>query len=211
MDKVDFLPDRIKCQRSRRSRLLRQGYLLGACLAALGVLAYVRDGRISQTKAELALLDERVSEMRNQLVLRTSLEQQMADLMVKRRIVEHLGSRTGPLDVMAGLDQLLPESVVLTGLNMETMDVRVPVRRPGDVNAGLRATAAGAAASSESAVKRVRLTITGLAPTDADLGNFILQLSACPLFEDVNMGYTKNVDFRGRPARQFLVSCYVVR
>jgi Tfp pilus assembly protein PilN len=210
MDKLDFLPERIKTQRSRRKRLLRQAYLLVACLAAMGALAYVREGRASYARGELALLTERVSDARNQLALRTSLEQQMADLMVKKRIVEHLGTRTGPMDIMGALDQVVPESVALTSLNVETVDVRISVRRAAELSMGGRATPAGAA-PAERTVKRVRMVITGLAPNDVDLANFIGQLSACPLFEDVNMGYAKNVEFRGRAARQFQVSCYVVR
>jgi Tfp pilus assembly protein PilN len=211
MDKTDFLPERIRVQRARRRRLMRQGCLLGVCAIALATLTYLRHERITVARGELALLDDRVASVKNRLVLRSSLEQQMADLMVKKRIVDHLGSRAGARDVMAGLDQLVPESVALTSLDIETMEIRVPTRRPDEPGAGARATPAGAPGANEKVEKRVRMVLTGLAPTDVDLANFIGQLSACPLFEDVNMGYAKNVEFRGRAARQFLVSCYVVR
>jgi hypothetical protein len=58
-------------------------------------------------------------------------------------------------------------------------------------------------------VKRVRLMLTGIAPGDVDVANFIGQLSASPLVEDVNMGYAKTVEFRGRLAREFQASCYI--
>ncbi len=58
-------------------------------------------------------------------------------------------------------------------------------------------------------LKRVRLLITGVAPGDVDVANFIGQLSASPLLEDVNMGYTKTVEYRGHLAREFEASCYI--
>jgi len=79
-------------------------------------------------------------------------------------------------------------------------------------NASLRVSPAGAQPRKEDkAVHRVRLVLTGLAPTDVDVANFIGQLSASRLFEDVTMGYAKNVSFRGRSAREFRASCYVAR
>ena len=59
--------------------------------------------------------------------------------------------------------------------------------------------------------KRLRLVLTGLAPGDVDVANFIGQLSGSPVFEDVNMGYARNVEFNGRLAREFQASCYVIR
>jgi len=50
-----------------------------------------------------------------------------------------------------------------------------------------------------------------MAPTDVDVANFIGQLAGSRLFEGVNMGYARNVTFRSRSARQFQVSCYVIR
>jgi Tfp pilus assembly protein PilN len=76
--------------------------------------------------------------------------------------------------------------------------------------AGSRVTDASGAVK-EVTVKRVQLLVTGLAPSDVDVANFIGHLSASPLFEDVNMGYAKNVVVRGRTAREFQATCFVAR
>ncbi len=65
--------------------------------------------------------------------------------------------------------------------------------------------------SGAKLVRRVRVVLAGLAPTDVDVANFIGQLSASPLFENVNMGYAKTVRFRGRSAREFQASCYLAK
>ena len=87
---------------------------------------------------------------------------------------------------------------------METMDVRVPkqqsLRRRRELENG-----------RDASVRRIRLTVTGLSPTDVDVANFIGQLSASPLFEDVNIGYTKTINHQDRSARQFQASCYLIR
>ena len=53
--------------------------------------------------------------------------------------------------------------------------------------------------------------LTGLSPTDIEIANFIGQLSASPLFEDVNMGYARTEEFDGRVGRKFQASCLVAR
>jgi len=209
MEEIDFLPDRIKAQRSRRHRLAVQGYLMAICLAGLVALAYVFHVRVETARGELSMLEGREAAMKQQLAIKESLERELADLMIKRRIEERLGRRVGTLDVLVELQRVMPKSMALTRLNMETVEVAVPVRAVGE-NRSNRPVADGAA-TKQQVVKRVRLTLTGMAPTDVDVANFIGQLAGSRLFEDVNMGYARNVTFRSRGARQFQVSCHVIR
>ena len=98
--------------------------------------------------------------------------------------------------------------MTLTSLNIQAVEVRVPVK---PVKADVAQAATGVHRQKEKTVKRVRVSLTGLAPTDVAVANFIGQLSASPVFEDVNMDYTKNVIFRKHLAREFQTICYVVR
>jgi len=210
MEYMDFLPERIRIQRARRRSLVRQAYLLGACLLALGILAYVRQGMISSAKGELARTSDRVANVNRQLVMRGELERQQADLMIKKRIDDHLGSRVYALDVLAELERTLPQSIFLTNLAMEAVEIRIPIK-PAEQDSNQAVAAGNQPQDKEKVVKRIRLSVTGLAPTDVDLADFIAQMSAARLFEDVSMGYAKNVEFRGRTVREFQASCYVVR
>jgi len=212
MESIDFLPERIKLQRVRRKHLIRQGYLLAICVATLAVLAYTRHARIAKTQAQVGLLQERSKNVHRQLEMLDSLQRQQADLMIKKRIDDQLGSRANALDVLSELGRLLPRSIAVKALDLAAVDVPVPVRSAARTADSTRTTAfPRGPLQKEQIVKRVRLELTGLAPTDVDVANFIGQLSASPLFEDVNMGYTKDTDFEGRSARQFNVSCYIVR
>jgi Tfp pilus assembly protein PilN len=205
MQKVDFLPERIREQRARRGRLIRQGHLVLLVLAGLAVLGWLRHSRVERAEAQLTMLEERVGGVRRQLEVRTQLEDEQADLLIKKRIDDQLGSRVTTLDVLAELGRMMPSSINLLDLNIETMEIRTPIRS----TAG-RSASAGRG-PREKVDKRVRLVITGVAPAAVDVANFIGQLSACPIFEDVNMGYAKTVEFRGREAQEFQASCYVVK
>jgi Tfp pilus assembly protein PilN len=209
MEKIDFLPERVRTQRARNASLIRQGCLLAVCVLALTVLAYARQQRISAAKAELVSLKDQGANVQRQLAFRSDLERQQADLMIKKRIDEQLGSRVNTLEVLAEMERLLPESIVLTSMNLEAVELRIPMKPAEEKSASSARSSDNR--PKEKVVKRVRLIFTGLAPSDVDLANFIAQLSAGRLFEDINMGYAKNVDFRGRSAREFQASCYVVR
>lgn len=205
MESIDFLPDRIRQQRSRRRRIIRQGFLVGVCALGLVLLGYVRQNTIRHAQAELTALKEHGQDLQRQLAMRENLEKQQAELQIAKRVDEQLGSRVNALDALAELSKLMPPNMTLTSLNFETIEERVPV----DMSAGKAARAT--AAKREKTVKRVRLMITGVALSDVDIANFIAQLSTSPLLEDVNMGYSKTVDFRGHSAREFQADCYVAK
>ena len=207
MSEIDFLPERIHAQRQRRRRLVRQGYLLVLCVMGLVLLGYLREGAVSEARAELGLLESRSSNLQRQLALRAELESQQADLMIMQRIEGQLGSRVNALDILAELERLMPETMTLRSLDLDTMEVR-PAAGAGGRVSGSKPMEASAPAR---ATKRVRLVLTGVAPGDVDVANFIAQLSASALFEDVNMGYSRGLVYREHLAREFQASCDVRR
>jgi Tfp pilus assembly protein PilN len=212
MREVEFLPEQIRQQRARHRRLLRQGYLLAACVAGMGLLTYVRHGRMAEAGAEVAMLTRRADNLQHQLAMIPALERKLAGLLIKKRIDEKLGSRTDCTAVLAELCRLVPVNMALASMDLKTIEVRVKAAKPPQPSLSRTAVpAAKASEETEEVVRRVRLVLTGLAPTDVDVANFIGQLAACCLFEDVNMGYAKTVDFRGRSAREFQVSCYLAK
>ena len=203
MENLDFLPERIRLARQRRTRLVRQGYLTAVCIVALVVLGYLRQGSVRQAQASLEALNTQQIQIQRQISMRQELEHKLADLETVKRINDGLGSRVRAMDVLAELDKVLPRNMALTHLSFEAVQYQVPVKAadggaPSPVDANKTVT-----------LKRVRLLITGVAPGDVDVANFIGQLSASPLLEDVNMGYTKTVEYRGHLAREFEASCYI--
>jgi len=205
MKTIDYLPERIHQRRIQRHNLLRQMVLMIVSMVILLALSYTRQGQIRQAKADFKNLDVQVDNVRKQLGVRSELETQQADLLIKKRIDEDLGSRVNVLDVLSEIERILAKSIFLSNMQLEAVDVAVQVSTPESEKRAKKPK------TKEVIVKRIKLTITGYAPTDVDLANFIAQLSAGPLFEDVNMVYARNQDFQGILAREFQAYCYVVR
>jgi len=209
MNEVEFLPERIRQQRARKRRLVRQGYLLAACGVALGMLTYVNALRIDRARAEKIALDERATHLSRQISMIPPLEQELAELLIKQRIEAELGSRADCTAVLAELCQIMPPNMVLTSLELKAVDFQVV--DGGSTHRSARPVAAPAPAKASRTERRIRMVITGLAPTDVDVANFIGQLSASCVFEDVNMGYAKTRQFQDRLAREFQASCNLAR
>ena len=207
---TDFLPERIRSRRTRRQALRRQVVLMAVCVAGLAALAIVNQGRVQMAQAHLRSLMDKTANVERQLAERAKLEAQQADLLVKQRIDDELGSRVNALEIMAELERILPRSIFLTSLNVEAVETKVPVSPAGDKTQPKRKDK-GREQARDMTVKRVRLEFTGVAPGDVDIANFIAQLSAGRLFEDVSMVYARNSDFRGQSAREFQAGCFLVK
>ena len=204
---IDFLPERIRSQRARRHHLKRQGCLMALCLIGMVALGQMRFARISQARAELTLLTDRGQQAREQIDQRTELEAQQAELMVKKRVDDSLGTRVNAMDILGELQQATPDRLTLTGMTIHATELPVA----GAPSGGPRVAGAPGPAEEMPVARRLRLVLTGLAPSDIDVANFIGQLAASPLFEDVNMGYAKTIVHRNHEAREFQASCFVVR
>jgi len=191
---------------------MRQGYLLCACVAALVVLGCVRRGYVSKARAELVAVQESAASSQQQLATKKSIELELAWLNTKKQIDDELGSRISMGDIIAELSRLLSTSMSITELSFEAVEIPVAVQPAdgGDQSSG-RARSADKGKGKVRTVNRVLVVINGLARSDVDVANFIAQVSACPLFENVNMGYTRPVVFREQEAREFQARCYVVR
>ena len=212
MHNIDFLPRRIKDPRARRARRLRQSYVVVACGVLLAGVGYVRQGAVSSVQAELVALQNRSQTVRSQLSLRTDLEEEWNELIRKQEISEQFDTRLSARDVLAELTHRLPESMALTRLDIQADNVLLESTTPSATLAGGgRPVRAMPPATARQRITRIRLVITGLAPSDVEIANFVGQLASSPLFEDVHMGYTREVTFRGKTARQFQATCYTAR
>lgn len=210
MNDVDFLPERIKIRRARHARLVRRGYLLATCVVGLVILGYIRDVRVNMAWAELSALNRNAAEAELLISHRGKLEQRWGELMVIQRIEEQLGSRSDALEILAGLEDVLSSTIALTELKVETSLATSPQNDGRNVNTSNAAMEASAVQSARI-TKRVRVELTGLAPTNLDVAKLIAALSSSKLFENVTMEYSRDVERNRRQAMCFKVRCYVSR
>jgi Tfp pilus assembly protein PilN len=169
-----------------------------AFVLVLAGVTRLRTDQIAHARTDLAEVENRAAALQGEIDKIPPLEQQMSDLLIKKRIDGELGSRADATCVLAELCRLMPTNMALLSLELKTVSVAGEDKAhaaPGDIESG----------------RRVRLVLTGIAPTDVDTANFIGQMSTSCLFEDVNMGYSKNTTFKGRLAREFQASCTLAR
>lgn len=176
-------------------------------------LTYVRQGQLVRAEGQVVALSERAQNIQRQIAMIPDVQRQMADLLIKKRIDAELGSRADCTGVLAELCRLAPPNITLISLELRTVNLPVSPVKPSQRSSFRSAVPARANSPGRSAatVRRVRLMLTGLAPTDVDVANLIGQLSASCLFEDVNMGYAKTVMFQSRSAKEFQASCYLAK
>ena len=207
--RIDFLPERIRVHRERRRHFKRQACLMALCLMGMVALGHMRFTRISQARAELDLLHDRDQQAQEQIDQRVDLEAQQAELMVKKRVDDSLGTRVNAMDILGELQHITPERLTLTSMTIHATEL--PVAAPQGRAGGLTVAGAMDPTGQIPVARRLRVVLTGLTPSDIDVANFIGQLAASPLFEDVNMGYAKTIVHENHEAREFQVSCFVVR
>ncbi len=211
MHEIDFLPERIRLQRARLLNLMRKTYLAMIFIAGLVATGCVLDARIDKTRDELDRLSSSLTEVQLLVDKRSVLESELSRLYIKEKISRDLGSRIDATDLLAELETVMPKSMTLTAVKLDAIKVTVKAERPGGVNTSARAKLAKDLGPTEHTFNRFQIVITGLAPDAIEVANFIGQISASPLFEDVTMRYSSKVTFRGRQAREFQAMCFVTR
>jgi len=203
---IDFLPERIILQRARVERFFRQGYLLMIVLTVLVGMAHFNEDRISAADAQLSGLESLAANQKIQVETMYKLQKQLSGLMIKQDIDMKLGSRISGMDILSELGEILPLSMTLTSLQLDATQIHASLKPASGAIAAKRGRK-----TRRKTENRLKLTITGLSPNNVDVANFIADLSASSLFEEVDMGYAKNVTYRQKQAKEFQVSCYVVR
>jgi Tfp pilus assembly protein PilN len=188
MTTINFLPPSYATAQGHRLRRFRLVLLLA--LAAVGVGAwYLLVGR------ELGELDRCA---RAKVQAQDAMQQRLTQIQTLRTRCESLNhlvqtqrSLAAPLtntQVLATLGRLVPPRVTLTEVTMISPAPAVDGGHdPGSM----------------------RLTLMGLAPADAELATLVERLARHPLFDRVNLEFSKAMSVGEVQARQFLITCQV--
>ncbi len=205
MHEIDFLPERIKQHRRQWRQRKRWIVLLLCAIAAMVLWGYSGERHISAAEAAVHAQRRQRENLQPHLAMIPALTEQQASATVKCRISDELGSRLPVNAVLAEVARSLPPSAALVELEFRV------VKQPAIRSIPTRRSPGGSAAMATPR-NRVRLLLTGIAPNDVDVANFIGKLSARDIFSDVNMHYAQPLKIDGdrRSARGFQLSCLLV-
>ena len=204
MKNLDFLPqqyrDARRTQRQRRSNL-RYSLVLAIALFALHV---ANASRIRSAEAALGALlaDGGVWE---------SARAQVNSLQARKEILEKRAALVGELEDNAPLDSVIAEITALLSKSMaiRSLVVQTDAAIRKDAQKDAQKDAPGPA--GEPGPGRTRVQLVGVAANDVEVGVFFGRLSACPLFEDVNMTFCHETQAADRPMREFELKFAVKR
>lgn len=190
MKELDFLPPSYheglrRCQLKRRNLVMCVG--LGVALSCLHALNL---SRTHSAQAELASLRNGASSWRSAETQLRDLKAEAEGYRRQLKLLDRLED-AAPLDAAIGeATRLLSDSMALTTVEIDT---------------GAKATTAAGNSQRPPAPNVTRARLVGVAATDVEVGIFLGRLSACPIFAEVTLSYSRDARSSGRRMREFEV------
>lgn len=195
MRELEFLPAWYPQLRRRRHLLAMEFWIVCMLLAGCALWGFLasRNRRAAEHALEL---------LRGQLRQTNSQLQQMERLEVLRRqwrqqaeTLNRLGLHIDSSRLIGKLESLMPGNVSLLELNLEVEES--PLAMSNLAKASLKDP------SRPPMDRRLKVRLTGVAPTDAELATLLTELNQVPYFEQVVPNYARDQRESGHILRKF--------
>ena len=195
MRELEFLPAWYPQVRRRRRLVMLQAWLMLFLLVGMAGWMALAHRNIRQSTDTLAKLDADLIRSRNDLKALEELMLYDKKLKDQAQVLTKVGTHVEAARLLATLDEVMPKSASLLELSFLTEE-KQPV------------TLAGARAAQErdrNVDRRLNVRVTGVAPTDVEVAEFLTRLTGKAFFEDVRMTGSKPRLDNGRVMREFEV------
>lgn len=194
MREPEFLPKWYPHLLARRRFLAAQGVVTALICSFLAGWAIVGMRRTQAAETHLVRLNGQLGETGIDLQRLADLSAVKAELQRQQQIVSGLGVNVPVSRMLAALDQLMPPHMALELMDLKTEESVAPQT---DLEK----------ARGELPVKtrKLRLTLTGVAPSRDDLATFMTELEAVPYFSEVEMGKADDAEENYHIVRRFEV------
>lgn len=207
---MSFLPeDYLERKVQRRTNVICLS-LFAVVMTAVVAAFFVTDRQRAEVLGLQASVNQQFEEAAKRLEQLEKLEQQRERMIRKASVTATLLERVPKSVVLAELVNHMPPSLSLLELNMEMRTVQPKVSQ---------ATTALEAAKKEKTKKNnaltqidvepppteVTLQLVGIAPTDIQIAQFMTALSQRPLFGDLNLAFSEQMEIEDTTMRKFRV------
>ena len=195
MREVEFLPAWYPQVRRRRRIVVLQAWMTLIVVCALAGWMILAGRNIRAAEARLVRVERELNASRGELKTLEQLMTYSKKLGEQAQVLSKVGSHAEAARLLATLDEVMPKSTALLELSLLTEE-KQPVTL----------VAARAAQERDSTVeRRLNVKVTGVAPTDVEVAEFLTRLTGKPFFEDVRMTGSKPRLDNGRIMREFEV------
>jgi Tfp pilus assembly protein PilN len=193
---LEFLPAWYPQVRRGRRIVMLLAWMTILLLGAFGSWATVTQRAVRSDQARLANLDRELSRSRGEVKELEELMRLNKKLSEQAQVLSKVGSHAEAARLLATLDEVMPKSTSLLELSLLTEE-----QQPATL-AGVRA----AQERDRSVDRRLNVRVTGVAPTDVEVADFLTKLTAKAFFEDVRMTGSKPRIEDGHIMREFEVN-----
>ncbi len=200
MRELEFLPDWYPRLRQGRRLVVLQVWMTLAVLAGLALWCGLAGRNVRNAEAAASALD---AQLRQTQTEQQQLDVQMAlkkELMQKEQIIARLGFPVEMSRLLQTLDSAMPREMSLLEISCVTEETAPP--------AASSALAAQARPESQRILeRRMKVRLTGVAPTDVDLANLMASLQTeFPFLEQIALVRAGGRSEGGHLMREFEVT-----
>jgi Tfp pilus assembly protein PilN len=192
---LEFLPNWYPQLRLRRRVVLVMAWVTVAMIGAMTTWVALTQRSIHIRQARLVQLDAELQHSREELKDLELLVTSEKKLKERAQVLNKVGFHVEAARLLATLDEVMPKSASLLELSFLTEE-KQPVTL----------VAAKAAQERDRVTdRRLNVRVTGVAPTDVEVADFLTKLTGKPFFEDVRMTGSKPRMESGHMMREFEV------
>lgn len=207
-----FLPDDyVKARAERRTNI----FAVSLCVVVLAgvALAYVATDRTwTDVRTARASVAQRFDEARDRIQEMNAYKQRIEEIVDKARIAVGILDPVPKSILVATLVDRMPDRLSLTDLDLRTVELKAPPRKP-DAVATLSSRGHGSSASKaeeasprpESRKWATTVELEGLAPSNREVSLYIDALASVELLRRVRLDHTRVVDVDDREMVAFRV------
>lgn len=201
MNEINFLPQTYVKVQSRQRRVYREAVLVAITMVSIGGWYMSSRGSLGDVEAYAATVDNEAAVLQKQLTEMVRLGGERRTLAAKVELKRELEAPLETSAIIATIGRLMPSTIAMRSITLEG-------NKPNAASATSRVTATtpqGAAAPKAAPTEKLSVTLTGLAPTDSAVTEFVGQLSTHGLFEGIKLLYSRSVTVNDILAREFRI------
>ncbi len=194
MREPEFLPNWYPQLLQRRRFLAVQGWVTALFCSVLAGWALLGMRHLHAAEVSRDAVTAQLGETGVDLQRLADLSVVKAQLQRQQSIVSGLGVNVPVTRMLAALDQLMPAHMALEEMQLQTEE-SLSVLSDADKAKGIAPTKS----------RKLRITLTGVAPSRDDLATFMTELEGVPYFSDLEMGKADDSEENFRIVRRFEV------
>lgn len=189
MTEINFLPTSYFEAKKRKSLQWRHRLAVAGVGAVLLAMTLTGGHDVAQLRHEVDVLDQSLIEARQTLEEVDRLRAQRVSLIRQITLERELALPVSQTQVMATVASLMPESV---GLRRVTVEAQTPKpEKPKKDGAKSKSNSRNDDSKADNKPQPLRVQVSGIAPNDAAVADFVDAMMRHPLFGNVALEYSR--------------------